>query len=63
MNSTDFFGELKQGAEKAFREHAQARIDSLFHAKLPLNLKSSVKMARLENATKRMSHTWNANWD
>ena len=51
MKLPDFLKELNQGAEKAFGEHAQAMIDSLFYAKLPPKLKSSVNMARLENAT------------
>ena len=42
---------LNQGAEKTFRENAQAMIDSLLYAKLPLKLKRSVNMARLENAS------------
>ena len=51
MKLPDFLEELNQGAEKAFGEHAQAMIDSLFYAKLPPKLKRSVNMARLENAT------------
>ena len=47
----DFLEELNQGAEKSFREHAQAMIDSLLYAKLSPKLKRSVNMARLENAT------------
>ena len=43
--------ELNQGAEKAFEENAQAMIDSLFYAKLPLKLKRSVNIARLGNAS------------
>ena len=50
MKLPDFLEELNQGAEKAFREHAQAMIDSLLYAKLPPKLKRSVNMARLENA-------------
>ena len=44
MKLPDCLEELNQGAE-------QAMIDSLLYAKLPPELKSSVKMARLENAT------------
>ena len=51
MKLLDFLEELNQGAEKAFREHAQAIIDRLFYAKLPPKLKRSVNMARFENAT------------
>ena len=51
MKLPDFLEELNQGAEKAFGEHAQAMIDSLLYAKLPLKLKRSVNMARLENAS------------
>ena len=47
----DFLEELNQGAEKAFGENAQSVIDNLLYAKMPPNLKRSVKMARLENAT------------
>ena len=50
MKLTDFLEELNQGAEKAFAEHAQAMIASLFYAKLPPKLKRSVNMAQLENA-------------
>ena len=51
MKAPDFLVELNQGAEKAFGENAQAMIDSLLYAKLLPKLKSSVNMARLENAT------------
>ena len=51
MKLPDFLEELNQGAEKAFGENAQARIDSLLYVKLPPRLKGSVNMARLENAT------------
>ena len=51
MKLPDFLEELNQGAEKAFGENAQAMIDSLLYAKLPPNLKRSVNMARLKNAT------------
>ena len=37
MELPDFLEELNQGAEKAFREHAQKMIDSLLYAKLPPN--------------------------
>ena len=47
----DFLEELNQGAEKAFGENTQAKIDSLLYAKLPPKLKRSVNMARLENPT------------
>ena len=51
MKLPDFLEELNQGPENTFGEHAQAMIDSWLYAKLPLKLKRSVKMARLENAT------------
>ena len=51
MKLPDFLEEINQGAEKAFRENAQAMIDSLLYAKLPPKLKRSVNMARLENPT------------
>ena len=51
MKLPNFLEELNQGAEKAFGENAQVRIDSLLYAKLPPRLKGSVNMARLENAT------------
>ena len=51
MKLPDFLEELNKGAKKAFREHAEAMFDSLFHAKLPPKLNCSVNMARLENAT------------
>ena len=51
MKLPDFLEELNQGAEKAFRENAQAMIDSLLYAKLPPKLRRSVNMARLESAT------------
>ena len=47
----DFLEELNQGAEKAFRDNAQKMIDNLLYAKLPLKLKRSVNMARLENGS------------
>ena len=50
MKLPDFLEELNQGDEKAFGEHAQAKIDSFLYAKLPPKLKRSVNMARLENA-------------
>ena len=49
MKLPDFLEELKQGAEKAFGDYAEKNIDSLLYAKLPLKLKRSVNMARLEN--------------
>ena len=51
MKLPDFLEELNQGAEKAFGDHAQKMIDSLLYAKLPLKLKRSVNMARLENGS------------
>ena len=45
----DFLEALNQGAETAFGDIAQKMIDSLLYAKLPLKLKRSVNMARLEN--------------
>ena len=51
MNQPDLLEQLNQGAEKAFGENAQAMVDSLLNAKLPSQLKRSVNMARLENAT------------
>ena len=51
MKLPDILEERYQGAEKAFGENVQAMIDSLLYAKLPLNLKRSVNMARFENAT------------
>ena len=51
MKLPDLLEELNQGAVKAFGEHAQAMIDSLFYAELPPKLKRSVNRARLENAT------------
>ena len=58
----DFLEELNQGAEKAFGENAQARIDSLLNAKLPPKLKRSVNMARLEMPPmKKLSLIWNEN--
>ena len=47
----DFLGELNQGAEKAFGDNAQKLIDSILYAILPLKLKRSVNMARLENGS------------
>ena len=46
-----FREELKQGAEKAFGDHAQKMIDSLLYAKLTPKLKRSVNRARLENGS------------
>ena len=51
IKSPDFLKELNPGAEKAFGDHAQILIDSLLYAKLPLKLKRSVNMARLENGS------------
>ena len=51
MKLPDFREALNQGAEKAFGEKAQTRIDSLLYAQLPPKLKRAVNMARLENAT------------
>ena len=51
MKLPDLLEELKQRAEKAFVENAQAMIDILLFANLPPKLKRSVNMARLENAT------------
>ena len=48
MKLTDFLEEPNPGAEKAFGDNAEKMIDSLFYAKLPLKLKRSVNMARLE---------------
>ena len=47
----DFPEELIQGAEKAFGDSAQTKIDSLLYAKLPPKLKRSVNMARLANGS------------
>ena len=51
MKLPDFLEDLNQGAEKAFGDNPKAMIDSLLYAKLPLKLKRSVNMARLENAS------------
>ena len=51
MKMPGFRKELKTGAEKAFGEHVQVRIDRLLDAKLPPKLKRSVIMVRLEDAT------------
>ena len=51
MKLPDFLAKFNQGAEKAFRDHAQKMNDSLFYAKLPPKLKRSVNMARLENGS------------
>ena len=51
MKLPDFLEEPNQGAEKAFGDNAQKMIDSLLYAKLPLKLKRSVNMARLENGS------------
>ena len=51
MKLPDFLQELNKGAEKAFGKNAKSMIDSLLYAKLPLKLKRSVNMARLENGT------------
>ena len=51
MKLPDFPEGLNQGAEKAFRDHAQKMIDSLLYAKLPPKLKRSVNMAGLENGS------------
>ena len=51
MKLPDFLGKLYQGAEKAFRDHAEKMIHSLLYAKLPPILKRSVNMARLENGS------------
>ena len=51
MNLPDFLEELNQGAEKAFRDHAQKMIESLLYAKLPPKLKRSVNMIRSENGS------------
>ena len=59
MKLPDFLVELNQGAEKAFGDHAQKKIDSLFYAKLPPKLKRSVNMARLENC----QLIWRGNWN
>ena len=48
MKLPDFLEELNQGAEKAFGNNAQKMIDSLLYAKLPMKLKRSVKITRLE---------------
>ena len=47
----DFLEELNQGAEKAFGDNAQTIIDNLLYAKLPLKLKRSANIARLENGS------------
>ena len=47
----DFLEELNQGAEKAFGDNAQKIIDNLLYAKLPLKLKRSANIARLENGS------------
>ena len=51
MKLPDILEKLNHGAEKAFGKNAQVTIDSLSNAKLPLKLKRSVNMARLENAS------------
>ena len=51
MKLPDFLGELNQGAENTFGDHALKMIDSLLYAKLPPKLKRSVNMARLENGS------------
>ena len=64
MNLPDFLGELNQGAEKAFGDHAQKMIDSLLYAKLPPKLKYSVNMARLENSSyDEIVVIWRENWN
>ena len=51
MKLPDYLEELNQGAEKAFGDNARRMIDSLLYAKLPLKLKKSFNLARLENGT------------
>ena len=51
MKLPGFLEELNQGAKNAFDETAKNMIDSLINPKLPLKLKRSVNMARLENGT------------
>ena len=51
MKLPDFLEELNQGAERAFGENAQAMIDSLFYAKLPL------KRGQPTRHDWKMSHT------
>ena len=51
MKLRNFLEKLNQRAEKAFAENAQPMTDSLLYAKLPPELKRSVNMARLENAS------------
>ena len=51
MKLPDFIEELNEGAEKAFGENAQARIDSVLCAKMPPKLEHSINMAPPENVT------------